>query len=78
MQKGLKNLIFLQEEELNFVEKFSGLFQFEQLEEAITILEKTHYGIERNGNAKILFLDLSLQLILLFKYQTFPKGTQYI
>lgn len=72
MQQGLKNLVFLQEEEFAFVEKFSGLFQFEQLEEAINILEKTHYGIERNGNAKILFLDLSLQLVLLFKYQTFP------
>ncbi|WP_164110021.1 MULTISPECIES: ATP-binding protein [Sphingobacterium] len=78
MQQGLRNLVFLQEEEFTFVEKFSGLFQFEQLEEAINILEKSHYGIERNGNAKILFLDLSLQLVLLFKYQTFPRGTQYI
>lgn len=78
MQQGLRNLVFLQEEEFAFVEKFSGLFQFEQLEEAINILEKSHYGIERNGNAKILFLDLSLQLVLLFKYQTFPRGTQYI
>lgn len=78
IQQGLRNLVFLQEEELSFVEKFSGLFPFEQLEEAISVIEITHYGIERNGNAKILFLDLSLQLILLFKYQTFPKGTQYI
>ena len=78
MQQGLRNLVFLQEEEFVFVEKFSGLFQFEQLEEAINILEKTHYGIERNGNAKILFLDLSLQLVLLFKYQTFPKNRDSI
>ncbi|TDQ72189.1 DNA polymerase III subunit [Sphingobacterium yanglingense] len=78
MQQGLRNLVFLQEEEFAFVEKFSGLFQFEQLEEAINILEKTHYGIERNGNAKILFLDLSLQLVLLFKYQTFPKNRDSI
>lgn len=78
MQQDLRELVFLQQEELAFVEKFSGLFQFEQLQEAIFLLEKAHYGIERNGNAKILFLDLSLQLVLLFKYQTFPKGTQYI
>ncbi len=78
MQQGLRSLIFLQADELSFVEKFSGLFQFDQLEEAIIVIEKTHYGIERNGNPKILFLDLSLQLTLLFKYQTFPKGTQYI
>ncbi len=78
MQQGLKDLVFLQQEELSFVEKFSGLFQFEQFQEAIHLLEKAHYGVERNGNPKILFLDLSLQLILLFKYQTFPKGAQYI
>ena len=78
IQQGLRSLVFLQEEELTFVEKFSGLFQFEQLEEAISVIEKTHYGIERNGNPKILFLDLSLQLVLMFKYKTFPKGTQYI
>jgi len=77
-QQGLDRLIFLQDDELAFVEKFSGLFQFDQLQEAISFIEKTHYGIERNGNPKLLFLDLSLQLILLFKYQTFPKGTQYI
>lgn len=78
IQQGLRNLVFLKEAELKFVEKFSELYQFEQLTEAINLLEKTHYGIERNGNPKILFLDLSLQLDLLFKYQTFPKGTQYI
>jgi DNA polymerase-3 subunit delta' len=78
IQQGLRSLVFLKEEELKFVEKFSELYLFEQLTEAINLLEKTHYGIERNGNPKILFLDLSLQLVLLFKYQTFPKGTQYI
>ncbi|GGH11416.1 hypothetical protein FAZ19_00525 [Sphingobacterium alkalisoli] len=78
MQQGLRDLVFLQQEELIFVEKFSGIYQFEQLEEAIGLLEKAHYAIERNANPKILFLDLSLQLILLFKYQTFPKGAQYI
>ena len=78
MQQGLKDLVFLQQEELSFVERFSGLFQFGQLQQAVDMLEKAHYGIERNGNPKILFLDLSLQLVLLFKYQTFPKGAQYI
>ncbi|TJZ62254.1 hypothetical protein FAZ15_07050 [Sphingobacterium olei] len=78
MQQGLRDLVFLQQEELTFVEKFSGIYQFEQLEEAIALLEKAHYAIERNANPKILFLDLSLQLVLLFKYQTFPKGAQYI
>ena len=78
LQQGLQELVFLKEEEFKFVEKFSELYQYEQLTASIELLEKTHYGIERNGNPKILFLDLSLQLVLLFKYQTFPKGTQYI
>jgi DNA polymerase-3 subunit delta' len=78
MQQGLKDLVFLQQEEYAFVEKFSTLFQFEQLKMAIDMLEKAHYGIERNGNPKILFLDLSLQLVLLFKYQTFPRDRDSI
>jgi DNA polymerase-3 subunit delta' len=31
----------------------------------ITELEKAHYHIERNANPKILFLDVSLQIIKL-------------
>jgi len=78
VQQGLRQIVYIQEEELKFVERFSELYQLEQLSEAIQLFEKTHYGIERNGNPKILFLDLSLQLVLIFKYQTFPRGTQYI
>lgn len=77
-QTGLSQLVLLQEKELDFVQKFSDNFKSEQLEAAIDLLEKTHYKVERNANPKILFLDLSLQLVLIFKYQTFPQGTQYI
>jgi len=41
-------------------------------------LEKAHYHIERNANPKILFLDVSLQLVKIIKFKTLPKGTQYI
>jgi DNA polymerase-3 subunit delta' len=41
-------------------------------------LEKAHYHIERNANPKILFLDVSLQLVNIIKFKTLPKGTQYI
>ena len=78
LQQGLRQIVYIQEEELKFVERFSELYSHEQLSAAIQLFEKMHYGIERNGNPKILFLDLSLQLVLIFKYQTFPQGTQYI
>ncbi len=77
-QQGLSHLVLLQGSELDFVKKCSEIFQLEQLEVAIDLMEKTYYKVERNANPKILFLDLSLQLVLLFKYQTFPQGTQYI
>jgi len=44
----------------------------------ITELEAAHYHIERNANPKILFLDVSLQLVKIIKFKTLPKGTQYI
>lgn len=77
-QQGLSQLVLLQGKELDFVQKFSESFKSEQLEAATGLLEETYYKVERNANPKILFLDLSLQLVLIFKYQTFPQGTQYI
>ncbi len=48
------------------------------VEALINELEKAHYHIERNANPKILFLDVSLQLVKIIKFKTLPKGTQYI
>ncbi|WP_433895910.1 ATP-binding protein [Sphingobacterium mizutaii] len=78
LNQGLDQLVFLKNAELEFVKKFSEISSLEKLQVAIEMLEKTHYSVERNANPKILFLDLSLQLVLLFKYNTFPLGTQYI
>ncbi|MCZ4224026.1 ATP-binding protein [Pedobacter rhodius] len=47
-------------------------------EAIITELEKAHYHIERNANPKILFLDVSLQLVKIIRFKTLPQGTQYI
>jgi len=65
---GAKHLVHLPEAELLFVEKFSPLYTTEKLEAGVAIFEKTSYYIERNANPKILFLDVSLQLVLLFKH----------
>ncbi|MCL7988447.1 hypothetical protein M8998_10895 [Sphingobacterium sp. lm-10] len=76
--QGLESLIFLQDKELDFITKFSEIFTLEQLSAGVDLLEKTHYAVERNANAKILFLDLSLQLVLLFKYKTFRQEADSI
>lgn len=77
-QQGLNNLVFLQDKELEFITKFSQIYTVEQLAAAVDLFEKAHYAIERNANPKILFLDVSLQLVLLFKYNTFPKSRDSI
>ena len=41
-------------------------------------LEKAHYHVERNANPKILFLDVSLQIIKILNLKTIPQGSQYI
>lgn len=69
LQNGLPQLVLLQGNELDFVQKFSENYSAKQLEAAVDLFEQTHYKVERNANAKILFLDLSLQLVLIFKYQ---------
>lgn len=48
------------------------------VEALINELEAAHYHIERNANPKILFLDVSLQLVKIIKFKTLPQGTQYI
>jgi DNA polymerase-3 subunit delta' len=78
IKQDLSSLVFLPSHELDFVNKFATHYTLEQIEETINLFETTHYSVERNANPKILFLDLSLQLVLMFKYKTFPKGTQYI
>ncbi|GAA4804885.1 DNA polymerase III subunit delta [Olivibacter ginsenosidimutans] len=64
---GASPLVHLPQAELSFVEKFSPLYTTDTLEACVSIFEKTSYYIERNANPKILFLDVSLQLVLLFK-----------
>ncbi|MBP3944183.1 hypothetical protein J5U18_11570 [Sphingobacteriaceae bacterium WQ 2009] len=78
IQHGLPQLVLAPEKELNFVHKFAENYATEKIQETINCLEETHYSVTRNAHAKILILDLSLQLVLMYKYQTFPKGTQYI
>lgn len=75
---GADMLVHLPAHEKEFVEKFSSAVSAAKLEAIINELEKAHYHIERNANPKILFLDVSLQLTKILKFNTLPAGTHYI
>jgi len=65
-KEGIKELVHLAVGEMAFIEKFSPLYATNKLAACIDIFEKTAYYVERNANPKILFLDVSLQLVLIF------------
>ncbi len=75
---GSDNLVHLPQNEKEFVGNFGRTVDLASAEAIVNELEKAHYHIERNANAKILFLDVSLQFIKILKFKTLPKGTQYI
>lgn len=75
---GAPELAHLPAAELDFLTKVSSAISLVKAEAMITELEKAHYHIERNANPRILFLDVSLQLIRILKFDMLPQGTQHI
>ena len=71
-------LIHLPEKELTMIGKISQSLNLAKAEAIANELEKAHFHIERNANPKILFLDVSLNLVKLLKFDMLPKGTQHI
>jgi DNA polymerase III subunit delta' len=53
----------IQEKDLKGVAYIAGKFDFEVIENIISLVENTHYYIQRNANAKIQFMHLSLEMI---------------
>lgn len=57
------SLVYLQFNNTQFaLEKFAPFVHGENILDIIEALETANYHIERNGNAKIIFIDLSIQL----------------
>nr|WP_121269932.1 hypothetical protein [Pedobacter schmidteae] len=76
---GADELVKLPARALETAKKLSvHVLDLNMADAIIAELEKAHYHIERNANPKILFLDVSLQLVKIIKFKTLPKGTQYI
>jgi DNA polymerase III subunit delta' len=49
-------------DELKFVQDFSKVMTIDKAEKSFTLLNDATYHLERNGSAKMIFLDLSLKI----------------
>jgi len=78
LMAGAGELVHLPTAELEIAQKMTNVMTVSMNQAIITELEKAHYHVERNANPKILFLDVSLQLINYFKFKSSPQGNQYI
>ncbi|MCO5936770.1 hypothetical protein NAF17_14600 [Mucilaginibacter sp. RB4R14] len=78
LRAGAERIVKLPEQEMETAKKMSAVINNAQAQTIITELEKAHYHIERNANPKILFLDVSLQIIKTLSFKITPTGTHYI
>ncbi|MBB6499631.1 ATP-binding protein [Pedobacter cryoconitis] len=79
LMSGADSLVKLPARTMDTAQKLSKhVLDLNMASAIISELEQAHYHIERNANPKILFLDVSLQLVKIIKFKTLPKGTQYI
>lgn len=56
-------------EEREFVEKFSKVLDVHKIERSFQLLNDASYHLERNGSAKMIFMDLSLKIAQTLKAQ---------
>lgn len=75
---GAGELVHLPAAELETAQKMAGVLNLLSIEAISSELEKAHYHVERNANPKILFLDVSLQIVGFLKLKPGPQGNQYI
>ncbi|MDB5001212.1 MAG: hypothetical protein JWR76_2289 [Mucilaginibacter sp.] len=78
LRSGAERIVKLPEQELETAKKMSAVMNIPQAQTIINELEKAHYHIERNANPKILFLDVSLQIIKILNFKIVPTGNHYI
>lgn len=57
-----KNMNRTRGDELDFIQRFSSTLTLDKVEKSFTLLNEALYHLERNGSAKMIFLDLSLNI----------------
>jgi len=75
---GAGELVRLPAAELETAQKMAAILNFLSIDAITGALEKAHYHVERNANPKIMFLDVSLQIVGYLKLKPTPQGDQYI
>jgi DNA polymerase-3 subunit delta' len=78
LRSGAEKLVKLPDGEMETAKKMAGVINVTEAQIIIEELEKAHYHIERNANPKILFLDVSLQIIKVLHLKIVPTGNHYI
>jgi DNA polymerase III subunit delta' len=59
---GAEKIYRTRGEELKFVQDFSKVMNVDKIEKSFKLMNDAQYHLERNGSAKMIFLDLSLNL----------------
>ncbi|RYY34754.1 MAG: DNA polymerase III subunit delta' [Sphingobacteriaceae bacterium] len=78
LMAGAENLVHLPASELETAQKMIKVMNLDFAQAITDELEKAHYHVERNANPKILFLDVSLQIVKILFFKTTPNGAHYI
>jgi DNA polymerase-3 subunit delta' len=64
---GAYSIHRVRDEELKFIQNFSKVMNLEKIEKSFSLMNDAGYHLERNGSAKMIFLDLSLNLSKIIK-----------
>ncbi|MCW5911518.1 MAG: DNA polymerase III subunit [Cyclobacteriaceae bacterium] len=59
---GAESISRVKSGEVKFVKDFSKIMSVDKIASVNTLISDAHYHLERNGSAKMIFLDLSLQI----------------
>ena len=78
LMAGAGNLVHLPAAELETAQKMINVMSVNEAQAISAELEKSHYHVERNANPKILFLDVSLQIIKIVKFKTIRQTADTI
>jgi DNA polymerase-3 subunit delta' len=66
MNQKATGILHMSKMESDFSNKFSVFITDSNIEEFSVLLSDAHFHIERNGSAKIIFLDMALKIAILF------------